>query len=443
MKRRNFITTAAMATAGVMVMKDTVYGAKKSANEKLNILLVGSWGRGEAHFGSLSGENVVALCDINEDHLAFGAKKFPNAKTYVDWRKAIEQKDLDAVVCCTADHMHPFVANWAINRGLHIYCEKPMGNCVEEARVVRANYLKNKDKVATQLGTQRHAIDNFARIQEAIRDGAIGKLEMACAWGNRQIRRKGYPAGSGEPPANIHYDLWTGASPMHPYSSEYFKGGPGANCLQWNMFWDFGTGQVGDMGSHTMDLAWCALDADLPVTAEGEGEAFNPEVTPVELHMSWDIPKNDWRPDIRLHWYQGGMMPKSPWDGFLDLKKIDHGAMFKGSDGFLVASFDKRVIYPYGKAADMSYYKPREKDKMIPPLGHFQGEWIKAAKTDLKTTCNFDYSGKMTETMMLGMVAYRVGKKLEYDPVAGKVKNCEEANPLLSKKYRDGWVLNG
>jgi len=228
---------------------------------------------------------------------------------------------------------------------------------------------------------------------------------------------------------------------MHPYNPGYFKGGPGMNCLSWNMFWDFGSGQVGDMGSHTMDLAWNALDADLPTTAEGEGEKFNPDVTPVELHMSWDIPANDWRPTIRLHWYQGGMMPKSP-RGYVDLKRIGHGAMFKGKNGFIVADFGSRIVIPFGSKDDLTYYKPRTKDKVLPPLGHFQKEWSNACKGDLKTSCDFDYSGKLTETMLLGIVAYRVGKKLEYDGKTGQTNNAE-ANALLSRKYRQGWTLNG
>ena len=213
-------------------------------------------------------------------------KRFPKAKTYVDWRKCLEQKDIDAVVCCTADHTHAFIANWALNRDLHVYCEKPLAISVEEARVVRANWLKKKDKLATQVGMQRHAIQNFNRVRELIRDGAIGELKAAYAWGNRQIRRPGYLPAEGEPPEGFHFDLWLGPSPVHPYNPGYFSGGPGMNCLSWNMYWDFGAGQIGDMGSHTMDLLWNAVDATLPTSAEAKGEKFNPDVTPVELRVA-------------------------------------------------------------------------------------------------------------------------------------------------------------
>lgn len=442
MKRRQFLKSAVITGAGLLILPSGSRAGKNAPGNKLNVAMIGTWGRAQAHFGSISSENIVALCDINEEHLAEAAKRFPKATTYADWRKCLDQKDLDAVICCTTDHTHAFVANWAMNRGLHVYCEKPLANSVEEARTVRETYLKNKDKLATQVGTQRHAIENFNRVKEMVRDGAIGELKEAYAWGNRQIRRKGYPVAKGEPPKHLSYDLWLGPAPFHPYSPEYFTGGPGANCLQWNMYWDFGSGQVGDMGSHTMDLAWNAVDAKLPSSAEGKGEAFNPEVSPVELEMHFEHPANDWRPAIRVSWYQGGVLPNTPKE-YVDFKKIGHGAMFKGSRGYIVADFESRLLLPYGKEADLSYYKPRKKEELLPAIGHFQEEWTKACKGDLKTSCNFEYGSNMIEQMMLGLVAYRVGKKLDYDGAAGRVTNCEEANALLKRKYRDGWALNG
>ncbi|HEY5911416.1 MAG TPA: Gfo/Idh/MocA family oxidoreductase [Verrucomicrobiae bacterium] len=441
MKRRDFLRTCAFAgTAGLILPNTTLVGANAPSN-KLNVALIGTWGRGEAHFGGLSTENVVALCDINEEHLAFGAKRFPGAKQYVDWRQCLDQKDIEAVVCCTADHTHAFVANWSLNRGKHVYCEKPLGNSVEETRVVRANYLKNKNKLATQVGTQRHEIENFNRVSELVRDGAIGDLVEVCAWGDRQIRKDGYLPAVGDPPKHIHWDLWIGPSPMHPYNPGYFALGPGMNCLSWNMYWDFGSGQIGDMGSHTMDLAWNPIDGALPTTAEAKGDPFNKEVTPVKLEMHFDLPANDWRKAIKCSWYQGGAMPESP-SRYIDLKKIDHGAMFEGTKGVLVADFDTRAIYP-SRGGDMTYYRPRPKEKLFPPVGNFQRQWINACKGSLKTCCDFDYGGVMIEMMLLGLVAYRVGKKITYDGATGRSPDCSEANELMRRTYRQGWTLNG
>lgn len=442
MKRRQFLKSAAVAGAGALILPRVKLFGAGTPNSKLNIALIGTWGRAAAHFDAISSENVVALCDVNEEHLAFGAKRFPNAKPYVDWRKCLDQKDVNAVVCCTPDHTHAFIANWAMNRGLHVYCEKPLGISVEEARVVRANYLKNKHKLATQVGTQRHEYENFNRVRELVLDGAIGELQEVCAWGNRKLPMPGYPPAEGEPPKYLHYDLWLGPAPFHPYNPAYFALGPGMNCLSWNMYWDFGTGQVGDMGSHTMDLAWNALDAELPTSAEAKGDPFNPEVSPVKLEMHFEVPANKWRHAIRVSWYQGGAMPDSPSPA-VDLDKIGHGAMFEGTKGTLVAGFNNRILLPKEKGGDLTGYKPRTQKHLIPPLGNFQKQWINACKGNLKTSCDFDYGGKMIEMLMLGLVAYRVGKKISYDGAAGRVTDNPEANELLRRTYRPGWTLNG
>lgn len=442
MRRRQFLKTAAAASS-FLILPSGARAGQGAPSNKLNVALLGVWGRGLAHYSSLQDENVVALCDVNEARFPEALKAFPKAKTYVDWRKCLEQKDIDAVVCCTADHTHAFIANWALNRDMHCYMEKPLAISVEEARVVRAKWLPKKQKLATQVGMQRHAFENFNRVQELIRDGAIGELSAAYAWGNRQIRRAGYLPAEGQPPAGFHFDLWLGPSPEHPYNPGYFSGGPGMNCLSWNMFWDFGAGQIGDMGSHTMDLLWNAIDATLPTTAEASGEKFNPDVTPVECESHFDHPANDWRGPIRVSWYQGGVMPRSP-KPYLDLNKIDHGAMFKGSKGFVVADFQSRVVLPIGDDAEMTYYQRREKNQLLPPVGHFQKQWIEACKNpSLKTACDFEYSGNMIEQLLLGLVAYRVGKKLEYDGETGRVTNYPEANDLLRRQYRSGWTLDG
>jgi len=445
MNRRKFIKSATVAAVAPLVITHfNLFGAT-APGKRLNLALIGCWGRGEAHFDSLSTENVVALCDVDEEHLAFGLKRFPGAKTYVDWRRLLDDHralGLDGVVICTADHTHAFITNWALNRGLHVYCEKPLANTVAEARMVRANYLKHRHKLATQVGTQRHAYQNFNRVRELIRDGVIGELQAASAWGNRKLRKSGYLPAAGEPPSKLHYDLWLGPAPFHPYNPDYFSGSPGMNCLQWNMYWDFGNGQVGDMGSHTMDLVWNAIDAEAPTSAEAKGDPFNPEVSPVMLETHFEHPGNHWRGPIRVSWYQGGAMPNSPRN-YVDLGKIDHGAMFKGAKGHLISGFENRIIVPYGDAADLTYYKRRSKRDVLPPLGQFQKEWFNACKGNLKTSCNFDYAGHMIEQMLLGLVAYRAGQKVEYDARAGRVTNFPEANQYLSRPYREGWALDG
>jgi predicted dehydrogenase len=456
MRRRHFLKSLAATGAGTLLLpKGTLFGQDAPSN-KLNIALIGVWGRALAHYTTLSTQNVVALCDINDNHLANASKRWPEAKTYVDWRKCLDQKGLDAVVCCTPDHQHAFVANWAMNRGLHIYCEKPIGLSVGEVRTVRGTYLKNKGKLATQHGTQRHAYPNFPRVRELILYGAIGELKSVSAWDSRQIRRSGYPPSEGEAPAHLHFDQWIGPSPMHPYNPAYFSSTvAGLNCLQWNMFWDFGAGQVGDMGSHTMDLVWNAIDAGAPISAEAEGDKFNPDVCPVELRTTFEHPANSWRPAITVSWYQGGAKPSSPKQ-YIDLNHMGNGALFEGSKGFLLADFTSRVLIPADNNGDLTYFKRRSREDLLPFVGGskeltrntgseqiFQQEWVNACKGNKKTTCDFDYAGTEMEQQLLGLVAYRVGKKIEYDPVNGRVTNVPEANQYLSRKYRPGWTLNG
>lgn len=443
MNRRKFITQSTLLGTGLTLLPSGIMAGTHSPNNKLNIALIGVWGRGLAHYGWLDQENVVALCDINENHLAEALKRFPNAKTYIDWRKCLEQKDLDAVVICTPDHHHAFISNWALNRDLHVYCEKPLAISVEEARVVRATWLSKKGKLATQTGTQRHADPNFNRVKEMIRDGAIGELKSAVAWGDRKIPRAGYYAGEGQPPSYLHWDLWLGPSPDRPYNPTYFSGRAGANCLQWNMFWDWGVGQIGDMGSHTMDLLWNAVDAKLPTSIRAQGDDYNPEVTPVRCESHFEHPANDWRGPIKISWYQGGAMPRAPRP-FINLEQIDHGVMFKGSEGFLVADFLTRTLIPFGKSADLSYYTPRRQEQQLPEVGPFHQQWIDACKDPSKSTaCDFEYHSEMIEQMLLGLVAYRAGISIDYDGAKGIVTNSDEANALLKRQYRPGYVLNG
>jgi len=194
------------------------------------------------------------------------------------------------------------------------------------------------------------------------------------------------------------------------------------------------------MGSHTIDLAWHAIDAALPTSAEAHGEEFNPDVTPVDLTATFEHPANDWRPAIKLTWYQGAHKPREVCG--VDVGGIGHGALFAGDKGYLTADFGRNQLHAK-PGGDLSHYKPRPKEEQLPNMGGFQQEWINACKTDLKTTCDMDYSGTAIEQMLLGLVAYRVGKKIEYDAKTGRVKNSDEANALLTKKYRDGWPLDG
>lgn len=249
--RRQFLMSTSAATAGMPLYSTGALAASQSSNDKLNIAVIGVGGRGRGSLTGVKSENIVALCDVNAKELAKAAQQFPRAKTYSDWRKCLEQKGIDAVVCSTTDHTHAMVNVWAMSRGLHVYCEKPLANSVHEARAVREVYLQNKGKLATQMGTQIHASDNYRRVVELVRDGAIGTINSVHVWVGRPRTARNYYPATTPIPSHIDWDLWIGPSPFHDYNQGYL-----GNCLSWNSFWDFGTGQLGDMASHLIDLPY-------------------------------------------------------------------------------------------------------------------------------------------------------------------------------------------
>ncbi len=434
MKRRTFLKQSAVAGAGLVVLKSGILRAGNSPNEKLNIAVIGVGGRGKANIRGVKDENIVALCDVNKKNLAAAAEQFPRAKKYIDWRRCLEQKDIDAVVCSTIDHTHAFVNIWAMNRGKHVYCEKPLANSVHEASMVRRTYIKNRNKLATQMGTQIHASDNYRRMVELVKNGAIGTVKEARVWCSRLPEGGSYLPEVKPVPENIHWDLWVGPSPMHPYNPGYIGG-----CLKWNRFWDFGSGQIGDMGSHMMDMPYWALDLKLPTTCEAAGTPVNTDTCPQQLTAEWDHPANDWRGAVKIYWYDGGKKPGMPAEAF-DREKLFKGVLFKGDKGWLLADYGYRILMLRG---DMTHYNSPKPDELIPPSPGHHKEWIIGCKTGKPTLCNFDYSGALIENNMLALVAYRMGEKLEWDAKNMKATNCPEADRYIRKTYRKGWVLNG
>ncbi len=432
--RRTFLKGGAAAGAGFFVVNSGILRAGQSPNEKLNIAVIGVGGRGGSNLNNVRSENIVALCDVNSNNLAGAAKRFPRAKTYSDWRKCLDQKDIDAVVCSTTDHTHAFVNVWAMNRGKHVYCEKPIANSVHEARVVRETYLKNKGRIATQMGTQIHATRNPRRVVELIRDGAIGSVKDCKVWCSRTPAGGSYLPEQKPVPKHIDWDLWIGPSPFHPYNKGYFGG-----CLAWNRFWDFGSGQIGDMGSHMIDLAYWALDLRFPTSCEAKGTEVNSDTCPQWLTAEWDHPANGRRPALKLSWYDGGKKPGMPSPAF-NREKLFKGLLFTGDQGWLLADYDYRILMLRG---DMTHYKTPGAEELIADSPGHHREWIIGCKTGKPTLCNFDYSGALIEHNLLALVAYRTGKKLEWDAKRLKATNCPAADKYIRKTYRRGWVLNG
>ena len=424
--RREFIRkSAAGGTALAIAMPALADTA--SANEKLNVAVVGVAGRGAGNLGGVSNQNIVALCDVDDNRLGGAAVRFPKAKTYNDFRKMLDEMDkqIEAVVVSTPDHCHAPASVMAMKMGKHCYCEKPLTHNVHEARV--AAELAAKNKLATQMGTQIHATDNYRRVVELVQAGAVGPVTDVHVWCGKGWGGGERPTDTPPVPKNIHWDLWLGPAPYRPYHPLYMPG-------QWRRWWDFGNGTLGDMACHYMDLPFWALKLRHPVTVEVEGAEVHPETCPLALTVRYEFPGRDDMPPVNFTWYDGSYRPSVLKEK--GLPEWGSGVLFIGREGMLLADYGRRQLYPEAKFAD---YQPPE--PTIPDsIGHHQ-EWIVACKTGSPTTCNFDYSGALSEAVLLGNVAYRAGQKLQWDAKNLKATNCPEADRYLRREYRPGWTL--
>ncbi len=431
--RRHFLKNTALAGVGVWVAGTSTTGRCQSANEKLNIGIIGSGGRGGSNTRSVSSENIVALCDVDKHRSERAFQQFPKAEKYDDWRKLVDQKDLDAVVVSTTDHTHALACVWAMNRDLSVYCEKPLAHCSYEARVMQEKYLEKKDKIATQMGTQIHATDNYRRLVELVQSGAIGPVREVHVWCGRNGPKDGERPKEEPPvPDHLDWDLWLGPAPDRPFHPRYLPG-----CTTWEQWWDFGNGCLGDMGSHLIDLPFWALKLRDPLTVAAEGAQLRKETYPEWLVVHWEHPSRGDMPPVTMHWYDGIQRPKLKVPGH-DIQSWHKGIVFIGDDGILLGDYGKKILVPEEKFKDFQPPEPW----IEPSRGHHQ-EWIHGAKTGEPTLCNFDYSGKLVEHNLLGTAAFRVGKKLDWDPKTMKAKNCPEADQYIRREYRKGWVLDG
>jgi len=426
--RRDFLR---MSGAGATVLASGVWSELAAAestspNEKLNMGCVGTANRAAADINGVVSENIVALCDVDKNYLDRAKTKFPDARTYADYREMIDKEadKIDAVTVGTADHNHAPASIRAIRTGKHVYCEKPLTHTVHESRVVAE--AAKKHGVATQLGTQIHAGENYRRVVEVIQSGAIGDVTEVHVWVGKAWGGGERPEGGQEPPATLDWDLWLGPAPVRPYWPGIY------HPAQWRRWWDFGQGTLGDMACHYMDLPFWALKLRHPVSCEAEGPEVHPETCPMGLTVHYEFPERDGLPPVRFTWSDGNRIPKE----VAGERVPGSGVMFIGSEGKMFANYGSYRLFPTEKFAG---FKPPEPS--IPPsIGH-HAEWVRACKDGSPTTCNFDYSGALTEAVLLGNVAYRTGEKLVWDAKNLKATNCPAADKYISKEYRAGWEV--
>jgi predicted dehydrogenase len=443
MSRRRFLQGTAMAGAALLARAPVA--RSDSSGKKLRVAVIGCGGRGAANMKEMLGEEIVALCDVSEDNLLKAAEKAPRARKFRDYRKLYDtlgDGDFDAVVVSTTEHTHAFATLPALQRKKHVYCEKPLTHNVREARQICE--AARKAGVATQMGTQIHASDNYRRVVELIQGGAIGTVSAVHVWVSRAwgwqsaleaaanhdiVAVQQRPSEAQPVPQGLDWDLWLGPAPERPFDPVYVPG------PKWYRWWDFGSGTMSDLGSHWIDLPFSALQLNAPLTVEADGPPPHPELAPASMQATYQYGARGDRPPLKLTWYQGTRKPDLWTEGAIP--RWHDGVLFVGARGMLLANYGKHVLLPEKDFAD--YKRPPQ--TIAASLGH-HAEWIHACKTGAATTCPFSYSGLLTEANHLGNVAYRAGKRIEWDTKALRIPNAPEAEHFLGREYRKGWQLS-
>jgi predicted dehydrogenase len=461
--RRRFVGGLAAAT-GFLIVPRRVLGGRgyQAPSDTVNIATVGwAHGMGSSNIRACRAENIVALCDVDESEAAMRRisrsrepipELFPKAVRYRDFRVMLErQKDIDAVIVATPDHTHAVVAMAAMQLGKHVYVQKPLTRTISEARALTE--AARKYKIVTQMGNQGHSGEGVRLIQEWIEDGAIGKVREVHSWTNRPIWPQGMPRPTDTPavPDGLDWDLWIGPAPMRPYHRAYHP-------FSWRSWLDFGSGALGDMACHVMDAAYSVLRLGYPTSvlatlaqqvvevARPDGGIENRRLDyrdsfPMAsvIHYTFPQRSKDF-PALRLHWYDGGILPERPEELEPERSLPESGTIFVGEKGKLMCETYSESPRLIPERRMQAYKRPK---KRIPRVdGSHEQAWIDAIKGRIKPVDDFNYAGPFTETVLLGNVAMQFpGKKLMWDGPNMKVTNLAEANEWVQHHYREGWSL--
>lgn len=406
----------------------------QSANDKLNLAAIGVGNKGRHNVDQIHNHNWVAFCDVDENFLNACHQQHSTAQTFRDYRKMFDKlsNKIDGVVVSTADHTHAPATSIALSLDKHVYCEKPLTHTVAEARAIRQLSLKHK--VATQMGIQIHAESNYRRVVELIRSNAIGQITEVYTWCNKGWSNGRFAEAPGKKPSSLAWDLWLGPASDRVYCEN-------VHPANWRRFWEFGSGTFGDMACHIMDLPFWALDLKSPTKVTASGPELHAVGTPSHCLATYEFPMDN-RSSLKFHWSDGG--------SHFDLVKstLDHqgnslanwglGVLFVGENGMLAADYGRCQLLPEEQFVDF-----KSPERTIPDsIGHWN-EWLEACQTGEPTTCNFDYSGRLTETVLLGIVAFRAGQEFSWDPETMSIQDNPRAQDLLTKEYRSGFEVIG
>ena len=477
--RRKFISRTATTVAGITVLPAYVIGrsGQIAPSDKLNIAGIGIGGKGRVNLKNMVGQNIVALCDVDWDYAKPVFKQYPKAKKWKDYRKMLEeQKDIDACVIATPDHTHAIPAMIAMELGKHVYVQKPLTHSIWEAR--QLTLAARKYKVATQMGNEGHSNDNVRKVTEYIWSGAIGEIHEVHTWTNRPIWPQGLerPIEKVEVPKTLEWDLFIGPAPWRPYHPAYTP-------WDWRGWWDFGTGALGDMGCHVLDLVFYALKLNYPVSVQSSSTPVNYESAPEASRVEYTFPKRLnlpklAMPEVKVTWHDGGLLPPRP-DELPEGEPMGDpggGTLFIGTKGKIICSNyggDFKLL-----PLDKKFPEPQEMMDRISdnPLGggRHEMDWVRACKENpeiRKESCShFDYAGPLTEMVLMGNLAIRLqglnqqfewdGENMEITNIdfekkisikEGKVRPkgtrdtlkdysaLESANEWIKHNYREGW----
>jgi hypothetical protein len=480
LSRRQFIYYTALAAAGAGALSGcaTPRPRRLASTDKLRIAAVGAGGKGGSDIRCCSSEEIVALCDADQKMAAGSQEKHPKAKFYYDWREMLEKeaKNIDAVMVSTPDHLHALVASHAIKLGKHVYCQKPLTQTVFEARYLRA--LANKHKVVTQMGNQGSSEDGLRRAVELVQAGIIGHVKQIHVWTNRPIWPQGVtrPPGEDPVPPTFKWDSWIGPAPMRPFKDKWpeevsaptSRRGKGAvyHPFAWRGWFEFGTGALGDMACHTANMPFRAAKLGYPRLVElVDHSELNNDTYPKSSKIRFVFPPREGLPETEFFWYDGNPQDptvkplRPPEDITKDIKELQEkvpssGCLLIGTKGTLFSPDDygARFFVKLNDEKEFTDGKLHEAAKVIPvtlPRNEHQGdpdlkqhlEWIAACKGGPLPYSNFNVAAYLTEIILLGCVALRVGKKLEWDGPNMRALNAPEAAHFVKRNYRKGWSL--
>jgi predicted dehydrogenase len=437
MRRRTFLKSTGVSIPAFYIFPRHVLGGKGfvAPSDKLNIASVGAGGVCKSYIENCNSENIVALCDVDNERAAETFKLYPNAARYKDFRVMFdkEEKNIDAVIVGTPDHTHTIPSVTAMRLNKHLYCAKPLTRTIYESRLLLK--VARETGVATQMSTQQNAHDDHRLLCEMIWNGAIGNIREAHTWSNRPIWPQGLnrPENMPEIPDTLDWDLWLGPAPKRPFHPAYVP-------FAWRGWHDFGTGALGDMGCHHFDPIVKALKLNQPLRVQASSSKLFDESYPVASIVHYDFAAREDMPAVTVTWYDGGLQPKKP-------DEIDPDIPFGDWNGGLLIIGDKGKILCDGVGHHPTLLPKKRNEEYTPPtpylprsIGHYQ-EWIEAAKGGKTPGANFEYGCPVTELVLLGNIAVRTREILEWDYDNMTIKNNTKANLLIREEYHNGWTL--